>query len=96
VPHTAVSLPRRLASSPHTQTHTIIRYMINCTINLSNQKTIILCQPNSYDTITDCSSKFPCEHTVKNTTDVIIGGEGGEKKYAHTDSICDLAFQVQK
>lgn len=35
---------------------------------------------------------FPSECTVKNKTDVIIGRD---EKHAHTDSICDLDFQVQ-
>lgn len=96
VPCTSVSWPKRLESSP--DTHINIRYLTDCTINPSNQKTILLCQSNSYDMITDCSSitharcKFPCQCTVKNITDVIIG----RKKPAHTDSICDLDFQVQK
>ncbi len=101
MPYTSVSWPKRLESSPDTQIN--IRYSNKHSIprrlyhkHPSNQKTIILYQSNSYGVITDCSSitharcKFPC--TVKNITDVIIG----RTKHAHTDSICDLDFQVQK
>ncbi len=95
MPYTSVSWPKRLESSP--DTHINIWYLADCTISTpAIKKTIILYQSNSYDMITDCSSitharcKFPC--TVKNITDVIIG----RTKHAHTDSICDLDFQVQK